>query len=95
MALIPSKAKSNHIDDSGISFEVIMVIFVFIIIGQKVFEDKVHSWLSWVLLLLMGVIGLYLVIPSSKNHGRIGYFRVLYLIRFKVSDLKKKRKLKR
>ena len=95
MALIPKTTKTNSIADSGISLEVMLVIFAIILIGQKLFEGKVHSWLSWLLLLVMGVCGAYTIFPSNKNHSRIGYFRILYYMRFKMNEYTKKRKLKR
>ncbi|NBK97763.1 MAG: hypothetical protein EOM50_07050 [Erysipelotrichia bacterium] len=95
MALIPNKSKSNHIADNGINIEVLMVLFAMLVIVQKVFENRIHSWLSWALILVVGVCGGYLLLPSSKNHGHIGYYRLMRVLRYKMQKEELKRKCKR
>ena len=94
MALIPSNSKSNKITDNGINLEVLMILFVVIIIGQKIFEGRVHSWLSWLLIVLLGGIAGFCVLPNSKNHGQIGYVRLLNFIKFNIRKIEERSKLK-
>lgn len=93
MALIPSKAKTNNIEENGIGFEGLLIIFAIVLIGQKVFENKVHSWLSWLLLVVVAIVVAYLIFPATKNYGRAGYCRIVSFIKFKSQKYKVKRKL--
>lgn len=82
MARIPSKTKTNSSEDNNVSLEVAIMIFAFVLIGNKILENKVHSSLQWFLLLLIIVLVVFLILPNSKNHGKNGYQRMLIWLKY-------------
>ena len=95
MALIPSESKANRFGNEGLNLEILMFLFLMVIIGQSVFEDKVHPWLSWALIVLIGSIGFYLILPSVKNHGKQGYSYVLNYLKFLQKKMEVRRLIRR
>lgn len=47
MARIPSKSKTNNLEDSNMSLEAVLIIFLVVLIGNKVLENCVHGSLSF------------------------------------------------
>lgn len=47
MAKIPSKSKTNNLEDSNMSLEAVLIIFLVVLIGNKVLENCVHNSLSF------------------------------------------------
>ncbi|WP_286149267.1 hypothetical protein [Thomasclavelia cocleata] len=81
MAKIPSKSKTNNLEDSNMSLEAVLIIFLVVLIGNKVLENCVHNSLSFLLLaLIILIIGFF--IPSSKNKGKNGYMRISISIKY-------------
>ena len=67
MAKIPSKSKTNNLEDSNMSLEAVLIIFLVVLIGNKVLENCVHNSLSFLLLALIILIIGFFIMPSSKN----------------------------
>lgn len=60
MARIPSKSKTNNLEDSNMSLEAVLIIFFVVLIGNKVLENCVHNSLSFLLLaLIILIIGFF------------------------------------
>lgn len=95
MALIPSESKANRFGNDGFNLEIVMFIFLIVMLGQNIFEEKVHPYLSWVLLVLVGGISLYLILPSSKNHGKQGYSYILNYLKYLRMKMETRRLLKK
>lgn len=86
MAKIPSKSKTNNLEDSNMSLEAVLIIFLVVLIGNKVLENCVHGSLSFLLLILIILIIGFFILPNSKNKGKNGYMRIS--IYFKYLALK-------
>lgn len=88
---VPSTARNNSIKETGVPFEAFLIMFVVVLIGGKIMDGRVHSWLTPVLTLIsIGCTG-YAIWPSARNYGSIGYMRVIYAVRFIASKAEKDR----
>lgn len=88
---VPSTAKNNSIKDTGVPFEALMIMFGVVLIGGKILDGRVHSWLTPVLTVISLICTAYAIWPSSKNYGSIGYMRVMYAVRFMSNKAEKNR----
>ena len=82
MAKIPSKFKTNNLEDSNMSLEAVLIIFLVVLIGNKVLENCVHNSLSFLLLALIILIIGFFIMPSSKNKGKNGYMRISIYLKY-------------
>ena len=82
MAKIPSKSKTNNLEDSNMSLEAVLIIFLVVLIGNKVLENCVHNSLSFLLLALIILIICFFIMPSSKNKGKNGYMRISIYLKY-------------
>ena len=82
MAKIPSKSKTNNLEDSNMSLEAVLIIFLVVLIGNKVLENCVHNSLSFLLLALIILIIGFFIMPSSKNKGTNGYMRISIYLKY-------------
>ena len=71
MARIPSKSKTNNLEDSNMSLEAVLIIFLVVLIGNKVLENCVHG--SFLFASCIDYFNYRLfIMPSSKNKGKNG-----------------------
>ena len=82
MAKIPSKSKTNNLEDSNMSLEAVLIIFLVVLIGNKVLENCVHNSLSFLLLALIILIIGFFIMPSSKNKVKNGYMRISIYLKY-------------
>ena len=90
MARIPSKSKTNNLEDSNMSLEAVLIIFLVVLIGNKVLENCVHNSLSFLLLALIILIIGFFIMPSSKNKGKNVYMRMSIFIKYLVLKIKER-----
>lgn len=86
MAIIPKKNKSNSMADTG-AVEILMVLVFAYVVIDAVFSRYIHNSLGIILMLVIGLVGLYLFLPNDKCKGRNGYMRILNCIRYELFRL--------
>lgn len=87
MAFIPKNVKLKK-GQNNVSTEMVIGIGGAVLIFDSIIGKYIHPSVSFVMLIIVGVVIAYLVLPSSANYGSVGYQRLMNLGRYKLKRLK-------
>lgn len=90
MAMIPNKVKVKRSADGGMSTELVVAMVAVVLLIDRVLSERVHSKLSWVVLIVCLVVFAYALLPSSLNYGNIGYERFLNFGKYYLAKIRRK-----
>lgn len=90
MAVIPMKAKTNTTEDNGISFEMLVIVLGAVMFLNRIFENRVHSSLSTLLMVVLIGVVVYLFLPNKRNRGKNGYLRLLICMKYMIHKIKER-----
>lgn len=93
MAIIPRDSKSNSAEDKNIGIEAVIMIFTLVILSNMLISPFIHERLTIPFYVFLAIVCVYLLFPSNRNKGKLGYHRLFVMLKYTAKKANIKRRL--